>query len=183
MQSRPWPAAEKSRRRRVAGSRSRRLLRRRSSVRPEPSSSQWAWFGQRRDWKSRHGCHRSALSPIAPTTASLAPARASPARSMSSSVSVEFLAGREQARMRTVLISARLFAVMIRRVRCSVGEGVQCEKGNGCLSLASWAVRVSPLRSARCEPRRERRRGHGAHLVAPPHRQLRPVGIHKEREM
>jgi len=46
----------------VAGSRARRRLRRRSSVRPDQSRPRWGWFAQSMRWSSRHGHHRTALS-------------------------------------------------------------------------------------------------------------------------
>ncbi|AEI02729.1 hypothetical protein OCA5_c15910 [Afipia carboxidovorans OM5] len=54
---------------------------------------------------------------------------------MSSSASVKFPAGRGRARPKTVPISAPVFAVTNRRVRCGVGDGGPCDKGNRCLSL------------------------------------------------
>lgn len=46
----------------VAGSRARRRLHRRSSVRPDQSRPRWGWFAQSMRWSSRHGDHRTALS-------------------------------------------------------------------------------------------------------------------------
>lgn len=44
-------------------------------------------------------------------------------------------AGRKWARPKSAPIPPHVFAVMNRRVRCGVGEGGRCDKGNGWLSL------------------------------------------------
>lgn len=62
LQSRPLAGGGKKLAAVVAGSRARRRLRRRSSVRPDQSRSRWAWSGQRKRRKPRHGCCRLALS-------------------------------------------------------------------------------------------------------------------------
>lgn len=142
----------------VARLRSRRRLRRRSSVRRTRSRARWARSGQQKAGKSRHGCNRSALS-AAPTTALLAPSQASPSLSTSRRWScwLSKIGGETQ----NGGPGFSMFALMSRRVRGRVEDVGRSDRGNPYLSVKLDDLGfAAPIGSMRAWSRRTRRIWH-----------------------